>query len=341
MNAPPVQYVRTTDGYDIAYSVSGQGRPLVFLPQTMSHIQMYWTEDTWVRPWLTRLAERFQLVQYDGRGQGLSRRGLPDTFSLYDEELDLEAVVERLGLRKFTLMAVQSRGHTAIRYAVANPDRVEALVLVSCLISLADWPLALLAPLSEQDWDAFLRSLAGLSSAKEIEGSVRRQKQAITQADYVTISRAERQSNISDWLPRLATPTLVLHPRQSLNMPPEESMRLAAAIPNAQMVLIDGATPLGDSQQGVEAIERFAAEAASRPAIAKAPEPARGDAGNMSVREIEVLRLLAAGKSNQQIADELVISPNTAIRHVSNIFAKIGVENRAQAAVYARDHGLG
>jgi DNA-binding NarL/FixJ family response regulator len=60
----------------------------------------------------------------------------------------------------------------------------------------------------------------------------------------------------------------------------------------------------------------------------------------MSVREIEVLRLLAAGKSNQQIAEELVISQNTVIRHVSNIFAKIGAENRTEAAAYAHRHNL-
>jgi DNA-binding NarL/FixJ family response regulator len=56
---------------------------------------------------------------------------------------------------------------------------------------------------------------------------------------------------------------------------------------------------------------------------------------------LEVLRCLAAGKSNTQIADELVISQNTVIRHVSNIFAKTGVTNRAQAAIYARDRGIG
>jgi len=60
----------------------------------------------------------------------------------------------------------------------------------------------------------------------------------------------------------------------------------------------------------------------------------------LSVREAEVLRLVATGKSNQQIADELVISLNTVNRHVSNIYAKTGSANRAQAAVYARDHGL-
>jgi DNA-binding NarL/FixJ family response regulator len=52
------------------------------------------------------------------------------------------------------------------------------------------------------------------------------------------------------------------------------------------------------------------------------------------------LRLLAAGRSNQQIADELVISLNTVRRHVSNIFDKTGVANRAEAATYAARNGL-
>jgi DNA-binding CsgD family transcriptional regulator len=61
---------------------------------------------------------------------------------------------------------------------------------------------------------------------------------------------------------------------------------------------------------------------------------------SLSEREVEVLRLVAAGKSNQQIADELVISFNTAQRHVSNIFTKTGLHNRAEAATYAHRSGL-
>jgi DNA-binding NarL/FixJ family response regulator len=67
---------------------------------------------------------------------------------------------------------------------------------------------------------------------------------------------------------------------------------------------------------------------------------AKRSVGGLSERELEVLRLLAAGKSNLQIADALVISLNTVRRHVSNIFDKTGAANRAQAAIYARDHGL-
>ena len=60
----------------------------------------------------------------------------------------------------------------------------------------------------------------------------------------------------------------------------------------------------------------------------------------LTSREVEVLKLIAMGRSNQQIAGELVISLNTASRHVSNILAKASVANRTEAAAFARDAGL-
>jgi DNA-binding NarL/FixJ family response regulator len=62
--------------------------------------------------------------------------------------------------------------------------------------------------------------------------------------------------------------------------------------------------------------------------------------GGLSQRELEVLRLLAAGRSNPEIAAALVISRNTVYRHVNHIFTKLGVENRTEAAAYAHRHGL-
>ena len=65
-----------------------------------------------------------------------------------------------------------------------------------------------------------------------------------------------------------------------------------------------------------------------------------GDAAGLSPREIEVVRLVAAGKTNQAIATELFLSEKTVERHVSNIFAKLGVGSRTAAAAYAFDHGI-
>ncbi len=60
----------------------------------------------------------------------------------------------------------------------------------------------------------------------------------------------------------------------------------------------------------------------------------------LSEREIQVLRLLANGKDNAQIASELVISPKTVKNHISNILMKLQIENRIQAAVYAVRSGI-
>ncbi|MFZ1115729.1 MAG: response regulator transcription factor, partial [Propionibacteriaceae bacterium] len=62
--------------------------------------------------------------------------------------------------------------------------------------------------------------------------------------------------------------------------------------------------------------------------------------GGLTEREAEVLRLVAAGRSNHDIASVLVLSPKTVERHLSNIFVKLGVSSRTAAAAYAHEHGL-
>ena len=69
-----------------------------------------------------------------------------------------------------------------------------------------------------------------------------------------------------------------------------------------------------------------------------APPPSYPD--GLTQREVEVLRLVAAGKSNPEIAEELFISPRTVTTHVSNILNKINAANRVEAATYASRQGL-
>ncbi len=73
--------------------------------------------------------------------------------------------------------------------------------------------------------------------------------------------------------------------------------------------------------------------------VSTAPEPPDYPSG-LSQREVEVLRLVALGNSNREIGEELVISEGTARRHVSNIYQKIGVNNRSEATSYALREGL-
>ena len=78
---------------------------------------------------------------------------------------------------------------------------------------------------------------------------------------------------------------------------------------------------------------------AVRVETAPAAERRTGPYG-LTERELEVLRLLAAGASNRELADALYISPTTAARHVANIYNKLGVDSRAKATAFAHQHGL-
>ena len=88
-----------------------------------------------------------------------------------------------------------------------------------------------------------------------------------------------------------------------------------------------GAVPL------LAQVDLLAARLASRPTPTEAGP-------RLSAREAEVLRLVAAGRSNPGIAQDLSISPRTVTTHLTHIFAKLGVEGRAEAAAFAVRHGL-
>ena len=83
----------------------------------------------------------------------------------------------------------------------------------------------------------------------------------------------------------------------------------------------------------VAAMQESGVAAHTGPSAANVP-------GGLSAREVEVLRLLAAGRSNPEIAAALVISRHTVERHVNHILAKTGAANRVEAAAFAHRHGL-
>ena len=117
---PRIQYARTADGVSIAFWTLGEGMPLVCMPNIpWSHIQVEWQWQGY-RRWYERLAEKRKLIRYDSRGCGLSDREVADC-SLDAYMLDLEAVVQRLGLDRFVLVAPMNAGPLAIVYAARHP----------------------------------------------------------------------------------------------------------------------------------------------------------------------------------------------------------------------------
>ena len=98
----------------------------------------------------------------------------------------------------------------------------------------------------------------------------------------------------------------------------------------------------GKIQANHSDLQRFAGQIldACEPGMEKPPEPSKSAPSPLSKREIELLDLIAAGRSNKEIAGELYISLGTVKRHTVNIFTKLDVKNRTEAVAKAREHGL-
>ena len=112
-----------------------------------------------------------------------------------------------------------------------------------------------------------------------------------------------------------------------------QRIRRAAPPVNVELAIRDGegSDPKAVLEAVLEALPRRAASSAPTRALRH---------GDLTRREIEVLTLVGRGRSDQEIADELFISPKTASVHVSNVKAKLGVESRLEIALRARDLGL-
>ena len=159
--------------------------------------------------------------------------------------------------------------------------------------------------------------------------------------------------DVTELLPNLKVPTLVLHRSDIPWLPVSIARELASRIPDARLSVLEGestAPYLGDTEATASAIDEFLGEAEERrttqreagaPASTKdGSGPTRGYPHGLTAREVEVLRHLAGGRTNDEIAKELFVSVRTVERHVANIYAKIGARGRANATVYALTHNL-
>jgi DNA-binding CsgD family transcriptional regulator/pimeloyl-ACP methyl ester carboxylesterase len=342
MEAPPLQYTKTSDGYSIAYMVSGNGPVLVFLPQLYQHSQLLWASPRYgstLRYW----AKRFRVVQYDSRGQGMSQRGLPDDHSMEAYERDLEAVIEAVGARRVALHASNHFGHVAIRYALSHPEQVATLILHDTGVDGTFDQLATeqVIELTRSNWN-----LANLLVAKTIfprsDGAamVKYFQESTTQADQLKCLPLQRASSVKGIAHLLSVPTLIISTKGDALRPAsaDSGKLLAPLIARSRLVISDNPYAWqGETSSMALLVESFLDEIGF-PGTSSMGQSALPD--GLSAREVEVLRLLAAGKGNQHIADELVISLNTARKHVANILDKTGTANRTEAAAYARDHGL-
>ena len=354
--AQQIRFCSSKDGVRIAYATWGSGPPLVRAPHWATHLEFDWESPVW-RPWLSLLARRHTLIRYDQRGFGLSdRNGVDLSFERHIE--DLEAVVDAAGLKQFVLTGMTGGGPIAVAYAARHPDRVSHLVLYGTFtrgrIARAANALELeeahtLLKLIEiglgRDDPSFRQFVTSQffpdGTAEQFRSFNELVRQSASPSDAANLLRTFYTIDIREIAPKVRCPTLVLHPGEDARVPFEEGRALAGLIPGARLVALNSRNHILLEQE--PAWKRLVAELEAFLPATQAEPTAESELrlDELTVREREVLELLAQGLGNNGIGEALSLSEKTVRNHVSSIFSKLEVNSRAQAIVRAREAGFG
>ncbi|MEJ3657445.1 alpha/beta fold hydrolase [Actinomycetes bacterium KLBMP 9759] len=345
-DGPELQYTRTSDGVHIAYQVLGSGPALVWLP-SLGNLLAQWRVPE-LRAAYLELSRSVRLVLYDARGMGSSDRRVDlRDLGLDAHTRDLEAVVDAVGLDTTSLLGYYHSSTTAMAFAAEHPHRVERMVLFGAAARMRDMVAAVenqaLFSLLDQDWDLFVDTAAHAWMGWTAGESGRLMAESFRTAVAPAVAKAWLEAaldvDVTALLRDVLAPTLVIHRQGERQIPVEVSRRLADALPRGELVELDGSSPtllLGEARTDVGLLARYVtAGKVSRPAAAPSPPGER-----VTPRELDVLRLLAAGDSNTEIARTLGITVHTVERHTTNLYRKIGARGRADAAAYALRRGL-
>ncbi|MGA8499608.1 MAG: alpha/beta fold hydrolase [Xanthobacteraceae bacterium] len=248
-----IRYCRAPDGVRLAYAMSGQGTPLVKTANWMNHLEYDWACPIW-HPFLLGLSKSHQLVRYDARGNGLSDWDVAE-LSLDAWVSDLETVIEAAGLKEFPLLGVSQGCAISIAYAVRHPERVTHLILYGGFARGASKRTPqeaakreALTTLVRLEWGADSPSIRQLFAASMIPDATKEQIDSFNELQRRTTSaecaarylETTAEFDVTGLLPQVRVPTLVMHARGDAQVPLEAGREMAAGIPGARFVALQG-----------------------------------------------------------------------------------------------------
>jgi DNA-binding winged helix-turn-helix (wHTH) protein/pimeloyl-ACP methyl ester carboxylesterase len=255
---PPRQRIRYTtsaDGTRLAWSAAGKGAPLLRLGHHLTHLELDWNSLVW-GPAFQALAERHTLIRYDIRGAGLSERH-PARNGLEAQAEDLEAVAAAAGLERFPMIATLQATPVAIRWIADNPGRVSRLV-IQCGYArgralrenapadpAADPSIALLREGWGDPGNGYMRAWTSmflpLVTNEEMTEFIQLLGAASGPDTIVEQRRFTDGLGAEAFLEKVDAPTLIIHPRSCAAHPLEEAQLMAAKIPDAELMVVEGA----------------------------------------------------------------------------------------------------
>jgi class 3 adenylate cyclase/pimeloyl-ACP methyl ester carboxylesterase len=254
-STPKVEYCRGPDGVRLAYAKVGNGPPLVKTANWMNHLQYDW-ELPALRHLFLDLARDFTLLRYDARGNGMSDWDV-DQLSLDAWVTDLETVVDAAGLDRFPLLALSQGCAISVAFAVRHPERVSHLILYGGFARGAyvraknEFELQkakALASLIRTGWGDDSPAYRQLFSSLFMPQATHEQLEKFSEQQRVTTSpecayryfETTRSLDVTDLLPQVRAPTLVMHVRGDQVQPFDAGRELAAGIPGARFVALQG-----------------------------------------------------------------------------------------------------
>jgi len=278
---PRIQYAKSGD-VNIAYQVVGDGPfDLVLVPGWVSHLELGWEEPSVAR-FLHRLASFSRLIMLDKRGTGLSDRvSLAELPTLEQRMDDVRAVMDAAGSKRAALFGISEGGSMASLFAATYPERTSALVLYASnarhpLGSLTAEQLQPILDATERSWgqgiDLPMWAPSRGNDPQLKQWYARWQRQAASPGAAVALLRMDAEIDISDVLPAIRVPTLILHRAGDQAVPVSESRYMAERIPGAKYVELPGMDhfPMaGDSDAILDEIQELLT------GVRPAPEPDR------------------------------------------------------------------
>ena len=245
-----IRFCASSDGVSICYATVGEGPPLVKAPNWLNHLEHDWASPVW-RHWWEELAKDHLLVRFDQRGCGLSDWSVEDiSFDAWVR--DLEAVVDALELERFALLGISQGGAAAVEYAVRYPDRVSHLVLYGSFAQGTQPPedaeeREALLTLMRLGWgrenpvyrQLFTANFIPDATAEQMDWFNEMQRVSASPENAVRTTVGTWKIDVSDRLPQVSVPTLVLHGRRDATVSFEHGRKMAALIPNARFVSLD------------------------------------------------------------------------------------------------------
>jgi class 3 adenylate cyclase/pimeloyl-ACP methyl ester carboxylesterase len=248
-----IRYCRTADGVRLAYAFSGQGPPLVKTGNWLNHLEYDWESPIW-RHFFVGLSREHRLIRYDPRGTGLSDWDVAD-ISLDAWVNDVAAVVDAAAVERFPLLGYSQGCAVSIAYAVRHPERVSHLILCGGFArgalkrSVEDRERRqAMITLMRLEWGADNPALRQMFAAKMMPDATKEQVDSFNEMQQKTTS-AEGAAryyettgaiDVSNLLALVRAPTLVLHARGDAQVPFDAGRQLAAGIPGARFVALQG-----------------------------------------------------------------------------------------------------